>query len=872
MTKVSIVMPVYNGEKYLRQALDSIVEQEYTDWELYIVNDCSIDNSLSIMQEYEKKDKRIKIINNKVNEKLPKSLNIGFQKTVGKYRTWTSDDNIYDKKAILKMVQFLDNNPDIGLVYTDEYYIDENDDIIKKVQLDVDSFFYQNCVGASFMYRTEVANKIGEYDLDMFLIEDYDYWFRMRKITRFGRIPECLYYYRVHQNSLSTTRYYEVKKVFFKLREKNLSFILENVNQLDKEKMYCELWTTDREKTKKYKNMFWKNGLPENLKWLEREETMDKDKKYILFGTGLYGKKAIEFLGKEKVYCYVDNNKELVGKEKNGKLVIDFEELKKIYTNYQIVLSVGPKNMIEIANQLEQAGIVKFITYFELLHGKKNPNKIGCDVDWVDTVNRAGKWVIKNTIENKGIINTTENTYAYPEVSGYYIPTLLEWGYRDLAIQYAKWLCEIQHEDGSWYDTLDEKPYIFDTAQILKGLIAIRKILPEVDSYIIKGCDWLVSNVDAQGRLVPVTPIWGQEEGICSELIHLYCLSPLMEAGKIYNQRYSKAAEHILNYYINNYTAQIMDFGILSHFYGYVMEALCDLDKKELARQAMNKLEMYQKEDGAIPAYKNVDFVCSTGMIQLAIVWYKLGEKEKGDKILTYVAKLQNESGGWYGSYAITDVVDISDKRNFPTYIATAEISWAVKYFLDAVSLKMQLEFEQQASSFEEKIEKDDGRYINLSNEIKGFNSICDIGCGKGRFAKALKDDYKNVDITCIDISNKVMEYIENDFIKLKGALTNIPVESEKYDVVYTIEALEHTLIPENAMEELYRVVKPGGKIIVIDKSKRALERMLIDEWEQYFDDSFFENVAKLHNCKLKIEKKFNKFEDGFFGMWVLYK
>ncbi len=55
MTKVSIVMPVYNGEKYLRQALDSIVEQEYTDWELYIVNDCSIDNSLSIMQEYEKK-------------------------------------------------------------------------------------------------------------------------------------------------------------------------------------------------------------------------------------------------------------------------------------------------------------------------------------------------------------------------------------------------------------------------------------------------------------------------------------------------------------------------------------------------------------------------------------------------------------------------------------------------------------------------------------------------------------------------------------------------------------------------------------------------------------------------------------------------
>ena len=799
-------------------------------------------------------------------------MNIGFEKTVGEYRTWTSDDNIYDKKAISKMVQFLDNNPDIGLVYTDEYYINEDNNIIKEVQLDADTFFYQNCVGASFMYRTEIANKIGEYDPDMFLIEDYDYWFRIRKITSFARISEFLYYYRVHKNNLSTTRYYDVKKALFKLREKNIKFILENINQADKEKMYCELWTTNKEKTKKYKNMFWENELPKNLKWLESEKIMDKEKKYILFGTGLYGKKAIDFLGDAKVFCYVDNNKELVGKKKNGKPVIDFEQLKKIYSDYQIVLSVGPKNMIEIANQLQNAGIFNFITYFELLHGKKNPNKIGCDVDWVDVVNRAGQWIIKNTIKNKGIINTTENIHAYPEVSGYYIPTLLEWGYRDLAIQYAKWLCEVQHEDGAWYDTLDENPYVFDTAQILKGLIAIRNILPEVDSYIIKGCDWIVSNVNAQGRLVPVTSIWGQDEGICSELIHLYCLSPLVEAGKIYNQKYGKVAEQILNYYINNYIEQIMDFGILSHFYGYVMEALCDLDKKELARQAMNRLEAYQKEDGAIPAYKDVDFVCSTGMLQLAVVWYKLGEKEKGDRILTYVAKLQNESGGWYGSYAVTDIVDINDKRNFPTYIATAEISWAVKYFLDAVSLKMQLEFEEQASSFEEKIEKDDGRYINLSSEIKDFDLICDIGCGKGRFAKALSEDYKNIDITCIDISSKVMEYIENDFIKLKGTLTNIPVESEKYDVVYTIEALEHTLIPENAMEELYRVVKPGGKIIIIDKTKKALERMLIDEWEQYFDDSFFEKFAKLHNCNLKIEKKFNKFEEGFFEMWVLYK
>ena len=103
MCMISIVMPVYNGEKFLKQSIESVIGQSYKDWELILVNDCSTDRSLEIMQCYAESDNRIKIINNEINKKLPKSLNVGFAQACGKYYTWTSDDNMFHKDAIREM-------------------------------------------------------------------------------------------------------------------------------------------------------------------------------------------------------------------------------------------------------------------------------------------------------------------------------------------------------------------------------------------------------------------------------------------------------------------------------------------------------------------------------------------------------------------------------------------------------------------------------------------------------------------------------------------------------------------------------------------------------------------------------------------------
>jgi malonyl-CoA O-methyltransferase len=108
------------------------------------------------------------------------------------------------------------------------------------------------------------------------------------------------------------------------------------------------------------------------------------------------------------------------------------------------------------------------------------------------------------------------------------------------------------------------------------------------------------------------------------------------------------------------------------------MEALVELGELELARSGMADVERLQRKDGSIPAYPDVDWICSTGIAQYAGVWYRLGERERADRALAYLERIQNDTGGFFGS-----------RGRGASYMPGAEISWAVKYFLDAHRLKL---------------------------------------------------------------------------------------------------------------------------------------------------------------------------------------
>lgn len=240
MKKVSIVLPTYNGEMYIKQSIDSILKQTYQDFELIIVDDCSTDQTNDIINEYEKKDNRIHVIRNDVNQKLPESLNIGFSECSGDYYTWTSDDNIYYEEAIEKMVSFLERNTKINFVFTCEEFIDKNGNHIgyREHPQDMNEMYCNNIVSACFLYRKMVHDELGGYDTSKFLIEDYDFFRRAYIKWGMGYIPEILYSYRRHSASLSATKMINVRMKKIELLEASLQ---DNLPEKIRNKIYREL-------------------------------------------------------------------------------------------------------------------------------------------------------------------------------------------------------------------------------------------------------------------------------------------------------------------------------------------------------------------------------------------------------------------------------------------------------------------------------------------------------------------------------------------------------------------------------------------------------------------------------------------------------
>ncbi len=205
---ISIVLPTYNGSKFIRTSLDSCLAQTFTDFELIIVNDCSTDNTAAIIEEYAARDSRIKVIHNVSNKKLPLSLNTGFDIAKGKYHTWTSDDNYYTPNALQVLFEILEKNENTGFVYTDYNIIDDEGNVTgKRTFGDINQNFtnFQGC-SACFLYKAEIYDLNKGYNPSAFLIEDYDFFVRaflQAPVLYINRYD--LYFYREHASSLTAT-------------------------------------------------------------------------------------------------------------------------------------------------------------------------------------------------------------------------------------------------------------------------------------------------------------------------------------------------------------------------------------------------------------------------------------------------------------------------------------------------------------------------------------------------------------------------------------------------------------------------------------------------------------------------------------------
>ncbi len=216
---VSVILPVYNGEDYLHEAIRSVLLQTYQNWELIVVDDGSTDESRRIAEEYAKEDSRIRVYHQE-NQKLPRALNNGFSLAQGEFFTWISSDNRFLPGFLDAMVGELNNHPKADMVFGNQYLIDETGKrmtghgwfefppnsgaVCFPPATPLLNTVANNTIGAAFLYRAECDAVLGGYSPNLFLLEDYDYFMRMNSLFKIRhRKGEPLYEYRFHKDSLT---------------------------------------------------------------------------------------------------------------------------------------------------------------------------------------------------------------------------------------------------------------------------------------------------------------------------------------------------------------------------------------------------------------------------------------------------------------------------------------------------------------------------------------------------------------------------------------------------------------------------------------------------------------------------------------------
>jgi glycosyltransferase involved in cell wall biosynthesis len=214
MPKVTVLMPVYNGEKYLRQAIDSILSQTFSDFEFIIIDDGSTDKSLEIIISYQ--DSRICIMQNGTNQGLVSSLNKGLNLAKGKYIARMDCDDISLPERLAQQVNFLEQNTLVSVLGTAAQIIDSNNHLDTIINFPETNFLIQwnlcfssPLVHPSIMMRNDICKRVNYYTSDViygrekYSGEDYDLWRRLSKITQLANLPNVLLHLRKHESNLT---------------------------------------------------------------------------------------------------------------------------------------------------------------------------------------------------------------------------------------------------------------------------------------------------------------------------------------------------------------------------------------------------------------------------------------------------------------------------------------------------------------------------------------------------------------------------------------------------------------------------------------------------------------------------------------------
>lgn len=230
--KVTVLLPVWNGEQYLREAIDSILRQTFRDFEFLIINDGSTDSSRAIVESYH--DSRIRAVNHSTNLGLTRALNHGLSLVTGEYVARQDADDISEPDRLARQVAYLDAHRNVALVGCCYKKIGPTGEELGDRPLPTDCLdlrwallFYDPFIHGAVMFRRElVRNAVGRYDEAFPYVQDYDLWSRIARGLPVANLPEYLVRYRHSPTSMSNNSAYAHEAEHFRVVVNNLREIL----------------------------------------------------------------------------------------------------------------------------------------------------------------------------------------------------------------------------------------------------------------------------------------------------------------------------------------------------------------------------------------------------------------------------------------------------------------------------------------------------------------------------------------------------------------------------------------------------------------------------------------------------------------------
>jgi ubiquinone/menaquinone biosynthesis C-methylase UbiE len=215
-------------------------------------------------------------------------------------------------------------------------------------------------------------------------------------------------------------------------------------------------------------------------------------------------------------------------------------------------------------------------------------------------------------------------------------------------------------------------------------------------------------------------------------------------------------------------------------------------------------------------------------------------------------------------------------------------VGWLARLFssskkrpLDAELLRrIRISFEEAAADEEHFPSSIDPRIFHVQLILRYFGAldgkrVLDAGCGKGRFARILKEQNPGASIVALDLAEAMLRAAPPGLARVSATMTALPLGDASFDAAYATESLEHAVDIAGAVGEMCRVVKPGGRIVIIDKNREQWGRLKTPEWEKWFGREELEKLLRRH-CR-EVSSQFISYwedvpPDGLFLAWLARK